>query len=285
MDDDSDAGSDEDDSMEEDEGQSEINFIDIVQRPSEVQVDILPEQLLSATHRYQDPKTKSHVHGWPLQGAVIQDDFEAFVQIADLYKLFPTPLDLPVAVLNWAMQYDRSTILDEVIRRTGRGIDVPEEAQDENKSAEGAKSKKQSSKGYLGLNVHGKKRKDLAQKVDPNAPVMTEKHEFPLAWTAAHDGALECVRYLASERAVAAYRYYASTQSNERAKYLRRIDGQIAQRLGWCIDELNESVITAAVIGDKLELLKAIIDLRPAQLQDALMARSVHRSSCAIFRF
>ncbi|KAI1782779.1 ankyrin [Ganoderma leucocontextum] len=273
LDDDSDAGSDEDDSMDEDEGESEINFIDVAQRPSEVQVDVPPERLLSSTHRYQDPKTKSHVDGWPLQGAVVQDDFEAFVQIADLYKSFPKPLDLPAAVLSWATQYDRSTMLDEVIRRTGGGIDVPEEAQDDHESVEGAKSKKQSLKAYLGLNVHGKKRKDLARKVDPNAPGTTEKHEFPLVWTAAHDGALECVRYLASDRALAAYRYYASTHSDERAKYLRRIDGQIAQRLGWYVDELNESVITAAVIGDKLEILKAIIDIRPAQLQDALMAR------------
>ena len=61
--------------------------------------------------------------------------------------------------------------------------------------------------------------------------------------------------------------------SDGRAKYLRRIDGQIAQRLGWYVDELKESIITTAVIGDKVELLKAVIDLRPAQLQDSLMAR------------
>ena len=270
-DDDSDAGSDDDDSMDEDK--EEINFIDVAQRPSEVQVDVTPERLLTATHRYQDPKTKAHIDGWPLQGAIIQDDFEAFVQIADLYKSLPNPLDIPPVALNWATQYDRPTILDEVIRRIGGGIEVPEEEQDEGEAAEGSKSKARSLKAYLGLNVHGKKRKDLAQKVDPNAPQASEKHEFPLAWTAAHDGAVECVRYLASERALAAYRYYASTHSDERAKYLRRIDGQIAQRLGWYVNELKESIITAAVIGDKVDLLKAIIDLRPAQLQDSLMAR------------
>ncbi|PIL29519.1 transporter [Ganoderma sinense ZZ0214-1] len=269
-DDDSDAGSDEDDDMDEEE--EEINFIDVAQRPSEVQVDVPPERLLTATHRYQDPTTKGHVDVWPLQGAIIQDDFEAFVQIADLYKAMPKPLNMLVALV-WAMQYDRPNMLDEVIRRTGAGIEVPEDSQDEDEAADGAKPKARSLKGYLGLNVHGKKRKDLAQKADPNAPVTPEKHEFPLAWTAAHDGALECVRYLESERALAAYRYYASTHSDERAKYLRRIDGQIAQRLGWRVDELNESIITSAVIGDEVELLKAVIDLRPAQLQDSLMAR------------
>ena len=256
-----------------DEGEDEISFIDVAQRPSEIQVDVSPEQLLSGSHRYQDSKTKLHVDCWPLQGAIIQDDLEAFVQIADLYKSFPKPLELPAAALGWATQYDRPAILDEVIRRTGRGIDVPEESQDDDEPTEGSKSKTRSLKAYLGLNVHGKKRKDLAQKVDPNAPSTAEKHEFPLAWTAAHDGAIECVQYLASERALAAYRYYASTHSDHRAKYLRRIDGQVAQRLGWRVDELNESVITAAVIGDELELLKTVVDMRPAQLQDALMAR------------
>ena len=76
-DDDSDAGSDDDDSMDED--QEETNFIDVAQRPSEVQADVAPERLLTATHRYQHPKTKAHIDGWPLQGAIIQDDFEAFV--------------------------------------------------------------------------------------------------------------------------------------------------------------------------------------------------------------
>ena len=76
---------------------------------------------------------------------------------------------------------------------------VLEEEQDEDEAAGGAKSKARSLKAYLGLNMHGKKCKDLAQKVDPNAPQPSEKHEFRLAWTAAHDGAVECVRYLVSE--------------------------------------------------------------------------------------
>lgn len=265
-------GSNEDDSTYGGEKDSS-DFIDISQRPSEVQVDVSPEQLLSETHRYQDPKTKSHVDGCPLQGAIIQNDFATFVQITDLYKSLPSPLELPSDALAWAMKYDRPDMLDEVIRRTASGIDIPEEWQDEEETGEGVKLEAQSLNVYFGLNIHGKKRKDLARKVDPDAPTTSEKRGLPLAWIAAHDGALECVRYLASERASAAYRYYASTHSDKRARYLRSIDDQIVQRLGWCIDELNESVITAAVIGDNVELLRAVMDLRPTQLEDSLMAR------------
>ena len=272
-DDDSDTGSDENGSMYSNEDEKEIDFIDIARRPSEVQVDVPPERLLSETDRYQDPHTYVHVDCCPLQGAIIQDDFEAFVQIADLYKSLQNPLELPSDALSWTMKYDRPDILDEIIRRIGSGIDIPDESLDEEEAGEGAKSKAQLLKMYFGLNIHGKKRKDIARKVDLDAPIPSEKDELPLAWTAAHDGALECVRYLASGRALAAYRYYASTHSDERAKYLRRIDGQIAHRLGWCANEMEESIITAAVIGDKVELLKEVIHLQPAQLQDSLMAR------------
>ena len=269
-----DVGSDADVAMDE-----EMYFVDVAHTPSQVQVNVPPERLLSTTHRYQDPETKSHIDGWPLQGAIIQHDFEAFVQIAELYKLFPKPLDLPPAALTWTIRYDRPTMLDEIIRRTGVGIYVPGMSQGEDELAEGAHS---TFKAYLGLNVHGKKRENVAQTVAPNVPIASEKHEFPLAWTAAHDGALECVRYLASERALAAYRYYASTHSDDRARYLRRIDGQLSQRLGWCVNELNESIITAAVIGDQVKLLKAVIELRPEQLQDSLMARLVSHSSLCV---
>ena len=259
--------------MDEDEPQ-EVNFVDIAQRRSEVLIDVNPSRLLLLSHRYQDPKTKRQVDCQLLRKAVMDGDFEGFVQIADLYKSLPKPLDLPSEAIKWAIEYDRPDMLDELIRRTGGGIELPEESSDDDAPAEGEK-KKTPPKTYLGLNVHGKKRKDLVQKSDPNAPTSYKKHEFPLLWTAAHDGAEACVCYLSSERPLSAYQYYASTHGDEKAQYLKRINEQIPERLGWNMDDLNESVITATVIGDRLRTLQVVIDLQPAQLQSALMARYV----------
>ncbi len=276
--DDSEDGSDEDDDMDEDEDeQPEIDFVDIAQRPSSVLCDVPPERLLQFHVNFQHPETKAIVGGVPLYRAVLENDFEAFVQIADLYKALPKPLDLPQDAHTWTVTNDRPDMLDELIRRTGMGIEVPEEdSQDTDEhGAEDSKRKKLPSKTYLGLNVHGRKRKDLVAKSDPNAPVTQQKHEFPLLWTAAYAGAIGCVRYLSSDRAVSAYQYYASTHSDDRAQYLKRIVAQIPARLGWKADELNESVVTAAIIGNHLEILKAVVDLQPAQMQDSLMAKQV----------
>ncbi|RPD55207.1 ankyrin [Lentinus tigrinus ALCF2SS1-7] len=270
---------DEDSDMEdEEEEEPEINFVDIAQRPSSVQCDVAPERLLQLNTSFQHPKTNAVLSGLPLYKAVLENDFEAFVQIADLYKALPKPLDLPNDAKSWILAEDRPDMLDELIRRTGAGIEIPEEESqdDEEQSAEDAKPKKLPPKTYLGLNVHGKKRKDLVKKSDPNAPSNERKHEFPLLWTAAHQGAIGCIRYLSSERAVSAYQYYASTHSDDHAQYLKRIIPQIPARIGWKQDELNESVVTAAIIGDHLDVLKAVVDLEPAQMQDSLMAKILY---------
>lgn len=252
----------------------EVNFIDIAQRSSTVTSDAAPSRLLEQTLRFQDPKNKAQADGCVLFKAVLDNDFEAFVQIAELYKFLPKPIDLPTDTLVWVLQHDRSTMLDELIRRTGRGIELPEEDQSEEEATDEAKPRKLTSKTYFGLNVHGKKRKDLVAKSDPDAPPSSrDDWELPLLWQAAYIGAIECVRYLATERPVSAYQYYVSTHTDDRAQYLKRINDQIPQRLGWTMDELNESVITAAVIGNELEVLKTVIDLQPVQLQSSLMAR------------
>lgn len=283
--DDSDNDSDESDEDSEEEV-AEVNFIDIAQRPSTVMTDVPPSRLIQFNLRLLEPKRKDWIGGCVLFKAVLDDDFEAFVQIADLYKSLPKPLDLPVSTVAWILTHDRPTMLDELIRRSGTGIELPSESEDhheEDEVAGEAKPKKLSPKTYLGLNVHGKKRKDLVAKSDPNAPSAPWKpHELPLVWRAAHKGAIGCIQYLATERAHSAYQYYASTHSDDRAQYLKRINGQISQRIGWTLNQLNESVITPAVIGNNLDALKTVIDLQPAQLQTSIMARyGFHSSSRA----
>ncbi|KAI0656088.1 ankyrin [Cubamyces menziesii] len=277
-DDDSEGGSecDSDEEMDEDDERKPINFVDIAQRPSQVQTDTSPSKLLDFADGFECPKAEKEVAGPPLFKAVIDDDFESFVQIADLYKALPTPHELPEKVFDWIIRYDRPAMLDEVIRRTGTGIELPQ-LHEEEEEASGATPKTLPPKTYLGLNVHGKKRKDLAQKGDPNAPTSSERSEPPLLWKAAHDGAIAVIEYLATERPMAAYDYYLAAHSDERAQALRRNRNQIPQRLGWASNELNESVITGAVIGDRVDIIEMLAKMRPTEMQSAMMAR-IHYS-------
>ncbi|KAI9060760.1 ankyrin [Trametes sanguinea] len=270
--DESDSDSDED--MDDDETEA-INFVDIAQRPSQVQTNVPPADLLGLVDGYIDPQTKGIIGVTPLRKAIMENDFEAFVQIADLYKSLPTPGTLPEIALSWALSYDRPEMLDEIIRRTGKGIyaETPEEEEEETVDHDSTKPTRPPAKVYLGLNVHGKKRKDLAQKADPDAPSATDNFRLPILWEAAHKGAIGVLRYLATERPTAAYDYYAAAHSDKTAKYIRRIRDDIPQKLGWTSNQLNESVVTAAVIGNQLEVLKALVDLRPAEMQSALMSR------------
>ncbi|KAI0350817.1 ankyrin [Trametes cingulata] len=272
-DDDSEDGSqcESDEEMGNDD-QGEVNFVDIAHRPSQVETDVPPARLLTLDDGYECPKEKTLVVGPPLFKAVVDDDFEAFVQILDLYKSLPEPLEIPSSAVNWVVMYDRPTMLDELIRRTGSGIELPE-AHDEDEESNESKPKALPPKTYLGLNVHGKKRRDLVQKADPNAPGTTRRFDTSLLWTAARAGAVGIVQYLATERPVAAYDYYASTHSDDKAQYIRSIQNQIPQRLGWSSNDLNESVVTASVIGDSVDLLEAVVALQPASMQSALMSR------------
>ncbi|KAI0668109.1 ankyrin [Trametes maxima] len=272
FDDDSEDGS-EDTCGEEDEFErEEVSFVDIACRPSQVETDVPPSRLLELTDGYLHP-TKTAIHGLPILKAIMDDDFEGFVQIADLYKILPEPMELPTSeVLEWVSTYDRPEMLDELIRRAGAGIVVPDANEDEDEGAEG-KPKALPPKTYFGLNVHGKKRKDLARKADPNAYSPAKQFEIPLLWTAARSGAIRIVQYLATDRPIAAYDYYASTHSDEKARYLRRIREQIPQRIGWTVNVLNESAVTASVVGDHVDALKTVIAMKPTQMQSALMSR------------
>ncbi|KAG7089892.1 hypothetical protein E1B28_011526 [Marasmius oreades] len=77
-------------------------------------------------------------------------------------------------------------------------------------------------KAYYGLNVHGKKWKDLARKNDPNANQEEPLVKPPLVWHAAVVGASRIVDYLKSDRPLEAYRYYAMCNSDQLAISLRR---------------------------------------------------------------
>ncbi|KZT09270.1 ankyrin [Laetiporus sulphureus 93-53] len=285
LDDEEDNASDENEGDEDEMDTEEpMNFIDIAKRSSEVQTTATPANLLhdsSISWLCDDDGKEGYKQGSILFRAVDENDFEAFVQIADLYGSLPKSQPLPEATLVWLLERDRPEMLDEFIRRTGQGIDIEKEEEKVDEPGTAAMHKKSpSSKMYLGLNVHGKKRKDLAEKVDPNAVPQTESFVPPVVWLAARYDAQGVMQYLAGERALAAYKYYAATHSDERARFIRRahdLAAVLPQWFGWSTNVLNESAMTAAVIGKSLEALKMLLSLRPKPMQQALSLRVHYR--------
>ena len=72
-------------------------------------------------------------------------------------------------------------MLDEFIRRTGFGVNV-----EVNHSAdEDNESNHRDSMAYLGLSVHGKKRRNLVDQNDPNVQNRDGEATVPLLWKTA----------------------------------------------------------------------------------------------------
>ena len=167
-------------------------------------------------------------------------------------------------------------MFDEYIRRTGLGIIIKKENSD---SSEGTTDMDlgSESRTYLGLNVHGKKRKDLATKNDPHA-YSSNNQPLPLLWQAAQSGAIGIVRYLASDQPLAAYNYYASTHGDSHAKLIRQVPDLAAvlpEKLGWTTSQLNESVATAAIVGGQLSALEALCAIRGKDIENTLHLKFV----------
>lgn len=215
-----------------------------------------------------------------LIGKAIHDkDFEAFINIANLYNLLPQPIELGESVIGAVLQYDQPEMLDEFIRRTGLGITIEvvatKEEGNELESAGSAVNDK--NRVYLGLSVHGKKRHDLARKNDPNATDSSEAVvENPILWKALVNNAMSVVDYLAGDRPLAAYRFYYSSHSGERAQKLKRtqdFEKLLPQWLGWTMTPFGESPLTAAVLGRKLETVKKLFAAAPALIKSSLHER------------
>lgn len=254
--------------------QEDIKFIDVAKMPSAIEVDVHPRRLLDQANipwwtKGIDGKY-TQLSGSMMLKAVHDNDFETFVNVANLYKLSPIPIDIPESILEVITQKDLPDMLDEYIRRTGLGINVNVTESDQEVSAVNDKNKM-----YLGLTVHGKKRKDLAKMNDPNAThtVIT----YPLVWRACLVNAHRIIEYLAGDRPLTAYRYYASTAGDELAHKIRRtpnLEKVLPEWLGWTKTELGDSPLTAAILGGgDLDLIKKLFNKKPK-----LMSSSLHET-------
>lgn len=258
--DDSDNESDDSDDSDDTVEQDAINFVDIATRPSTIECDVHPKQILNCTNTEREPFIR----------AIRDDDFEAFVNILNLYKHSPKHIEFPEHVLDSIVQKDRADMLDEYIRRTGRGIKIQVATHDE----EDIPVVNDKNKVYLGLSVHGKKRTDLAKRNDPNASQKEDKVHVPLVWQAVLNNATGILDYLLGDRPLAAYNFYASSNSSDSARLLKRtpdLAKMLPAWLGWALTPLGESPLTAGIVTKNLATVKLLFEKSPR-----LMASSLH---------
>ena len=268
--DDSDEGSYDSDNSDEDyEDEQEINFTDLAVRPSTIRAEVSAEEMLLLDQGILLEIDDMRISCNPLQKAIYEDDFEAFVRTIDLYQFAGVALWPTAAVYELAVELDRPDMLDELIRRTGVGIPYFSSEDYQQTLKKAIKEKRV----YLGLKVGGKRRADIAQ-VQDGSRVLT--YNYDLLRSAITCDAGKIVEYLAGPRPLAAYTYYAATHSDDIAQYLKSFEdlgAVLSDLLGWQVDELNESPLLSAVIHDQINILKQLFVLKPNLMEEALHQR------------
>ena len=207
----------------------------------------------------------------PLQKAIIEDDFEAFVKTLELYEFAGMPIWPDSGAHNVVVALDRPDMLDELIRHSGVGVPIPSDAAKSN--AMGSK-KVPEERVYLGLKVGGKRRADLARNKYTKHKGLT--YNYDLLRSAISSGATKVIDYLAGSRPVAAFTHYAETHDDGIAQYLKSFDNlgaDLPDLLGWQSDELNESPLLSAVVENKFDVLKQLFALKPNLMEEVLHLR------------
>ncbi|KAH8995819.1 hypothetical protein EDB86DRAFT_3243523 [Lactarius hatsudake] len=247
-----------------------IDFTDIAARPSSVRTEVPPKKLLELQAVLFQAGLK-RVSCNPLQKAIVEDDFEAFIHTLDIYEFAGAATWPDSGAYDFAVALDRPDMLDELIRRSGLGIPIPSDAA----KGSGADSKKTpEERVYVGLKVGGKRRADIAKHKQTQRKALIYKYDS--LRSAIGSGATKVVGYLAGPRPIAAFTHYAETHGDDIAQYLKSIDdlgAVLPDLLGWKPDELNESPLLCAVIDDRIDVLKQLFELKPNLMEEALHLR------------
>lgn len=250
-----------------DELNRKAEVMDISHRMSTVRVPVVPSTLFrNALHL----SGGNMVYQTPLAAAVHAGDVEAANQIISLYKLCEPSFSLnPQTELNNILRHDSPAMLDLFMRKFGIGLGFSEEEEDDPQGTEAIKTMP---KTYLGLDVHGVKRKDLAKKNDPDAPrrVLQPDH-IPLLWSATTMSATKIIDWLATPAPLEAYKAFMSAASEEdmTAKALKKIkdiEAQLPELLGFLPNELGETAVFTALFGEReknLAIVKQLYKLSP----------------------
>lgn len=265
-----DEGADGDSDSDDYSEQEPINFTDIAARPSSVRTEVPPKKMLELQAILLQAGCK-RIFCNPLQKAIAENDFEAFVHTLDLYEFAGVAIWPDSGAYGLAVTLDRPEMLDELIRRSGVGIPIPSDAA----KGRGADSKKVSGERvYLGLKVGGKRRADIATHIQTQRKTVT--YNYDLLRSAISSGATKVIDYLAGPRPIAAFTHYADTHNDDIAQYLKSIDNLgvvLPDLLGWKSDDLNESPLLCAVINNRLDVLQQLFALKPNLMEEMLHLR------------
>ncbi|KAH9007478.1 hypothetical protein EDB84DRAFT_1572846, partial [Lactarius hengduanensis] len=101
-----------------------IDFTDIAARLSSVRTEVPPKKMLELQAILFQAGLK-RVSCNPLQKAIVEDDFEAFIHTLDLYEFVGAAIWPDSGAYDFAVALDRPDMLDELIRRSGLGIPMP----------------------------------------------------------------------------------------------------------------------------------------------------------------
>ena len=237
-----------------DQRSKENYYIDIAQRPSAVTCNVNPIQHFRTSRLYTRIADSSYVQETPLTNAIGGGDLEKFVKLLNMINAFDIPLNEAEDLADAIMKKDNPEMLDALIRRTGVGIDLETIRHVANEAI----PRNDSNRLYLGLNVHGKKRMDLARIHDPGALRHTQRR-FPLLWRSLAAGSDNVVDYLGTEKPHAAYRTYSMCHNDEGAERLRtisKLEDLVPQWIGFKVNSLGESPLTVAVLSGKTAAVK-----------------------------
>jgi len=153
-------------------------------------------------------------------------------------------------------------MLDELIRRYGHGITVAVKAESGEMNV-GGKERRQ----YLGLKVDGHKFK---KRPEQELRLLESPH---LLNEAASNGAMKIIDYLAGPQPLAAYQFYAASQSDKCALYLRErtdLKTMLPKWLGWTINSIDESPLTFAILSNRIDVVKKLFQLEPDLMEEAM---------------
>ncbi|CAG7847199.1 SubName: Full=Uncharacterized protein {ECO:0000313/EMBL:CCA66774.1} [Serendipita indica DSM 11827] len=276
--DDSDVDDDESD-MNEPEAMTKPVLIDLAQRLSVVKTSVAPETFFGTEAFYPSVYGEILRHGGPLQHSIYSGDVDTLDKVLELGRLCDPVQTISVGHVPAALAFDNPKMLDALIRRFGIGIAVEDDDND-NDDGHGDEAdsgkKVKVSKTYLGLNVNGKKRKDLAQQADPDAPGIVEHMGLPIVWQAAQDNCLGILEWLSTSAPLDAYKHYMATSKDDHARAMRKIrdfDHVFPSLIGATITANGENVVFAHLMGGgNLDTLKKLFALFPT-LKASFVAR------------
>jgi len=263
-----------------DEPVSKPQMIDLANRLSILKTSVGPEKLFGGYPDYRADEKVVRV-GTPLSHALQNGDINSLKQISALGQMCDPPITLDSQSVSSAILSDEPAVLDFIIRRFGFGIDIQhdEEEHETGHDEHGRVSGKKTSKTYLGLNVGGRKRKDLVAKGDPNAPPVKLRTQIPLIWRAAGQNALKVLAWLVTSGPLDAYKAYMKGSSDETALAMKSIpnfEQKFPSLIGATVTDVGENVMLAHLSrgSAKLETIKFLFSLFP-DLQTVFVRKAV----------